>query len=139
MKNKPQFAKLPWFPRDFSSATRLWPLVARGAYRELLDLQWDVGGIEVGTLPEDAQQLRELVRASAAEWKVAWPYLEPKFPKVQGGGRRNARLEEHRIAAVREYESRRRGARTTNLKLGRGNGSLSETGNDTLTGSDSER
>lgn len=138
MKNKPQFAKLPWFPRDFASATRVWPLIARAVYRELLDLQWDVGGIEPGSLPDDEQQLRELVRASPAEWKLAWPYVEPKFPKVEGG-RRNARLEEHRAAAVREYQSRQRGAYTTNRKLGRTNGALHDTPSDTLSESDRER
>jgi uncharacterized protein YdaU (DUF1376 family) len=119
MTNKPDthsaFQWMKWFPRDFASSTRLWPLAARAVYRELLDLQWDVGGMQPGILPDDEQQLRELVRASAAEWKVAWPLVEPKFPTVDGG-RQNARLEEHRQAAVKEYQTRRRGAETTNRK-----------------------
>jgi hypothetical protein len=32
----PQMPRMPWYPRDFGSATRGWPLVARGAYREPL-------------------------------------------------------------------------------------------------------
>lgn len=136
MSKKPQFAKLPWYPRDFSSATRLWPLVARGVYRELLDLQWDVGGMEPGTLPEDDQELRLLVRASLAEWRIAWPLVEPKFPKVEGG-RRNQRLEEHRQAAVREYLARLSGAHKTNAKR-HGNGARSGTLSDPLTVVDSE-
>lgn len=140
MPSKPQFARMPWFPRDFASATRAWPLVARAVYRELLDAQWDVGGIEPGTLPDDEEQLRELVRATPAEWRLAWRFCEPKFPPV-AGGRRNARLEEHRQAAKRDFEARQRGARVTNQKLGRHgigghvtNGTLS----DTLSDSDSE-
>lgn len=147
MNTKPQFARLPWYPRDFASATRTWPLIARAVYRELLDVQWDDGGAEAGTLPDGEQELRELVRASAADWRVAWPYVAPKFPKVPGG-RRNARLEEHRAAAVRDYQARVRGAQTTNRKLGRGSGgngagrhaerSLTETLTDSLSDTQSE-
>ena len=114
--NKPQFARLPWFPRDFASSTRLWPLVARAVYRELLDLQWDLGGMTPGILPDDELQLRELVRATPTEWKIAWPLVDPKFQKVEGG-RQNMRLEEHRKAAVKEYLARRKGAEATNAKL----------------------
>jgi uncharacterized protein YdaU (DUF1376 family) len=135
---KPQFAMMPWYPRDFDSATKLWPLLARGAYRELLDMQWDVGGVSPGVLPEDDEQLRELIRATAAEWKKIWPYIEPKFPRVLGG-RQNAKLEEHRQVAVRNYLGRQKGAQATNRKLGRLNGSLSETPSDSLSDSDSER
>jgi uncharacterized protein YdaU (DUF1376 family) len=99
-------------------------------YRELLDLQWDVGGIAPGILPDDENQLRELVRASPTEWRVAWPYVEPKFPRLSGGGRQNARLEGHRKASVDEYRARQRGAAKTNARLGR-NGSQSDALTDT--------
>jgi uncharacterized protein YdaU (DUF1376 family) len=92
----PPFARMPWYPRDFASSTLLWPLIARGAYRELLDLQWNLSGLtQAGVLPDDPEALRAAIRATIAEWKVAWPLIEPKFPQV-AGGRQNARLEKHR-------------------------------------------
>lgn len=111
----PPFHRMPWYPRDFASATRTWPLDARGAYRELLDAQWDAGGSQPGLLPDDPEQLRELVRATPAQWKVAWKFIEAKFPQVDGG-RRNERLEGHRNAAIVEFEKRRKGAHKTNTK-----------------------
>ncbi len=107
---KAQFAWLKWFPRDFASSTRGWPLAARGAYRELLDAQWDLG-----TLPADPERLRELASARPTEWRTAWPYIERKFPIVDGQ-RRNPRLETHREAALKEYEARRQAAERTNQR-----------------------
>lgn len=115
MSKPPQFPRMPWYPRDFTSATRGWPLVARAIYRELLDAQWDAGGLEPGMLPDDETVLRGIAGATAAEWHVAWRLVEPKFPRVDGG-RRNERLEHHREVAVREYLSRSKGAASTNAK-----------------------
>lgn len=106
---------MTWFPRDFMSSTRTWPLEARGIYRELLDAQWDAGGSGVGMLPDDEEQLRELARATPEQWRVAWRFVEPKFPRVEGG-RRNVRLEQHREAAIADYLGRRKGADKTNSK-----------------------
>jgi uncharacterized protein YdaU (DUF1376 family) len=112
----PHFAMLPWFPRDFASSTLLWPLSARGAFRELLDLQWNLSSTtQPGTLPDDPEALRAAIRASKAEWRIAWPLIEPKFPLIDGG-RRNARLEQHRQEAVRKYLSSKKGAAMTNSK-----------------------
>jgi uncharacterized protein YdaU (DUF1376 family) len=110
----PQMAKMPWYPRDFASATRGWPLVARGAYRELLDAQWDMG-----SLPEDPVQLRTIVAATPKEWSTCWPLLEPKMPLFPDGRRRNPRLEAHRVKAAELIKKQRSGAATTNEKLGR--------------------
>lgn len=103
--------RMPWYPRDFRSSTLLWPLVARGVYRELLDLSWDLGG-----LPADPDDLREILRASLEEWKRAWPYIEPKFPIAEDGLRRNPRLEIHRKAAQRMRAGKSAGAAMTNAK-----------------------
>jgi uncharacterized protein YdaU (DUF1376 family) len=111
----PQFPRMPYYPRDFASATRGWPLVARGVYHELLDAQWDSGGCTIGTLPDDQALLRDVARVTPSEWKVAWRYVEPKFPRVDGG-RRNARLEQHREVAIREFLGRQKGAHATNAK-----------------------
>ena len=115
LSNPPQFPRMPWYPRDFASATRGWPLAARAVYRELLDAQWDAGGLEPGLLPDDESVLRGIAGATPAEWRIAWRLVKPKFPRVDGG-RRNERLEHHRQEAVREYLNRRKGAASTNAK-----------------------
>jgi uncharacterized protein YdaU (DUF1376 family) len=122
MTSSARFAWLKWFPRDFQSATRGWPLVARGAYRELLDVAWDMG-----SLPADPRELRALISATAREWRAAWPFLESKFQIGSDGRRRNARLEEHRHAALEEHDKRARGAAMTNAKLGRRSASRAAT------------
>jgi hypothetical protein len=90
------------------SETRGWPLVARGAYYELLAAQWDAG-----VLPRDPRRLRTFIGATATEWRVAWPLVESKFPLITGG-RQNALHEERRQEAYRLREQHRRGANTTN-------------------------
>ena len=100
----PQMARMPWYPRDFSSSTRGWSVTARGVYRELLDYQWDMG-----SLPVDPAQLRLLICATAAEWRKAWPLVAPKFPLGDDGRRRNGRLEVHRRRAVNLQERQRAG------------------------------
>jgi uncharacterized protein YdaU (DUF1376 family) len=107
----PSFPWMRWYPRDFASSTRGWPLIARAVYRELLDAAWDLGG----ALPVDEAALRDIARASPAEWRIAWPLVERKFPIVDGG-RRNARLEQHREVAMREYLGRSEGAKAANRK-----------------------
>jgi uncharacterized protein YdaU (DUF1376 family) len=107
----PGFPWMKWFPRDFFASTRGWPLIARAVYRELLDAQWDMGGL----LPADEEQLREIARATPAEWRTAWKHVVPKFPEVDGG-RRNARLEQHREKSHAEYKARALGAEKTNQK-----------------------
>lgn len=111
-ERSPQMAKMPWYPRDFASATRGWPLAARGAYRELLDAQWDMGA-----LPGNESALRAIVMGTAAEWRTAWQFLERKFPLDSDGRRRNPRLESHRLKAVQLIKKQRDGAAATNAKL----------------------
>jgi hypothetical protein len=106
---------LPWYPRDFASATRGWPLVARAVYRELLDAQWDLGSLQ-----DDPKQLRELAHCTIGEWRLAWRYLEAKFPvflnesdhKSGKKFRRNPRLEQHRNRALELSEKRSRAAKS---------------------------
>lgn len=80
-----------WYARDFQSATRGWSVTARGGYRELLDAQWDQGGV-----PVEPDEMRTLIGATRAEWKEIWPRVEPKFPVESDGKRRNQRLERER-------------------------------------------
>ena len=112
VNRSPQMARMPWYPRDFSSSTRGWSVTAKGAYRELLDVQWDMD-----SLPTDSCQLRALIGATLAEWRKAWPRIEAKFPIGDDGRRRNSRLEQHRRKAIELLERQRAGAATTNAKL----------------------
>lgn len=97
-----QLASMPWYPRDFRSATLGWPLVARAVYRELLDAQWDVGG-----LPTDAEMLRAICMATPDEWRLAWPIVAPKFERGVDGRLRNLRLEAHRERALQRAADNR--------------------------------
>ncbi len=101
---------MPWYPRDFASSTRGWPLIARGVYRELLDAQWDLG-----SLPADPKRLQAICGATDEEWVIAWPEIESKFPLAEAS-RRNLKLEEHRAKAHDLYESRAKGARSANAQ-----------------------
>ncbi len=107
----PQMARMPWFPRDFASATQGWPLLARAVYRELLDASWDIGG-----LPADPNILYRIVGATPAEWGAAWPLVSAKFETGSDGKLRNARLEKHRAKAFELWERRSAGAQKTNSK-----------------------
>ena len=111
MSGGPQMARLPWYPRDFASATQGWPLISRAVYRELLDASWDIG-----PLPADAEILRRIVGALPTEWDAAWPLVSTKFETGSDGKLRNARLEEHRAKALALWQRRSAGAQKTNSK-----------------------
>src|SRR5688572_5537278 len=67
-RRKPKLFFYRWITGDYLQLTRGWPLAARAIYRELLDAQWDGGG-----LPPDPDRLREIARARSDEWKEGWP------------------------------------------------------------------
>jgi uncharacterized protein YdaU (DUF1376 family) len=100
-------ARMPWYPRDFASSTRGWPLIARGLYRELLDVQWDMG-----SLPAEPGDLRAIIGASPREWSIAWPFVEPKLPLGADGRRQNPRLEQHRAKAAEIGATKQKAAKT---------------------------
>ena len=112
---KASFPMLPWYPASFHSSTRGWSIGARGVYRELLDCQWELGG-----LPADAGALRRLIQATPAEWRT-WPQVDSKFPICADGLRRNARLERHRANAQMRSDAARESAlaRWNNTNKGR--------------------
>lgn len=126
-------AMMPWFPGDFMRSTRGWSVTAKGVYRELLDAQWDMGG-----LPPEPTELAETIRASASEWKAGWSKCSLKFPICEDGLRRNARLETHRSKSADLTERRQKGAAKTNAHR-YGQRSLSDSESDTLSDSVSER
>ena len=91
----PNLYMMPWFPRDFMASTRGWPILSRAIYRELLDCQWEQGGLST-----DTAELRKLIDVTAVEWRAGWPRVAPKFVKGADGLLRNPRLEEHRQKAI---------------------------------------
>lgn len=101
-------AMMPWFPRDFIAATRHLALAERGAYRELLDYQW-----EMGRLPKDPARLARLLGVTAEEFCPIWESIGDKFEDV-GAGLANKRLEEHRKKSVEQRDRKVAGANKTN-------------------------
>jgi len=103
-------AMMPWFPRDFIAATRHLALAERGAYRELLDYQW-----EMGALPTDQARLARLLAVTPEEFAPIWAAIGDKF-EVSAAGLRNKRLEEHRNKAIEQRDKKVNGASKTNAK-----------------------
>lgn len=103
-------AMMPWFPRDFIAATRHLALAERGAYRELLDYQW-----EMGALPNDPVRLARLLAITPEEFTPIWAAIRDKFEIVEGRLINN-RLEEHRKKAVDQLTKKIKGAEATNAK-----------------------
>jgi hypothetical protein len=97
-----RLAWYPWFTADWLAQTRGWPLVARGVARELLDAQWDRD-----KLPVDVEELRQMIGATRAEWRVAWPVIETMFP-AGADGRLNPMLDAQREKAQALVAARKR-------------------------------
>jgi uncharacterized protein YdaU (DUF1376 family) len=103
-------AMMPWFPRDFIAATRHLALAERGAYRELLDYQWEMGG-----LPKDPVRLARLLVVTPEEFAPIWAAISDKFEESPSG-LVNKRLEEHRKKAIDQLNKKIDGANKTNAK-----------------------
>ena len=65
-----------WYPKDWQSDSRVRRMTyeQRGIYRELLDIQW----LE-GSLPDDAQQLAEILGCPLFRFEKAWPLIRECF------------------------------------------------------------
>lgn len=123
---------MPWFPRDFIAGTRAMRLAERGAYRDLLDYQW-----EMQKLPRDPDRLARLLGCSRQEFDEIWPAIADKFV-VDGAFILNKRLEEHRDKAIRQRDKKIEAANKTNAKRYGERAvevSLTETHSDTLSAS----
>lgn len=110
MMSGKSLAMMPWFPRDFIAATRHLALAERGAYRELLDYQW-----EMGALPKDEKRLARLLAITPDEFAEIWPSIRDKFEETDAGIS-NKRLEEHRNKAIAQRDKKIHGAEKTNAK-----------------------
>lgn len=65
----------PWYWEAFYKSTRGWPFEAKAVYRELLDIQW-----QEGSVPSSQERCRLVTGCSAELWRIAWPFVEEKFP-----------------------------------------------------------
>jgi uncharacterized protein YdaU (DUF1376 family) len=103
-------AMMPWFPRDFIAATRHLALAERGAYRELLDHQW-----ELGRLPSDETRLARILGVTVDEFRPIWISICDKFVLIDGN-LLNKRLEDHRKESIERRDRKVDGANKTNAK-----------------------
>jgi uncharacterized protein YdaU (DUF1376 family) len=103
-------AMMPWFPRDFIASTRALRIAERGAYRELLDFQW-----EMGRLPRAPDVLARLLGITQEEFDAIWPSIAIKFMHA-GEFIYNQRLEQHREKALSMRQKKAAGAAATNAK-----------------------
>jgi uncharacterized protein YdaU (DUF1376 family) len=106
---------LPFYPRDFLTATLGWTAEERGHYAVLLCAQWEQGG-----LPDDPKRL-ELISPGI---RSAWKTVSEKFPVWADGRRRNHRLELERSKAMERSERARQSAssRWSSTASGAGDG-----------------
>ena len=109
-KRPPAFQFYPdaWFG---SIAVELMPPEVEGTYIRLLARQW-----MAVTLPADPEQLCRLTKLTPAQWKKAWPLLEPHFPLIAGGAfRQNETLhalhEERQEFVAKQQENGKKGGR----------------------------
>lgn len=84
---------MPWFPQSFASSTRGWTIIERAVYREMLDLQW-----EIGRLPSNPVAIALAIGANVEEFKIGFSKCSGKFIE-RNGELLNERLEEHRRKA----------------------------------------
>jgi uncharacterized protein YdaU (DUF1376 family) len=100
-KKPPSF---DFYPDDFIGGTYHLSPTAIGIYVRLLCWQWSHGEI-----PEEENSLLRICGCNTDEWQAAWKELESKFPKANGGARRNERLN-----TEREHKARIREANAMN-------------------------
>ena len=101
---------MPWWPKDYISATRAMRIAERGLYTDLLFFQW-----ELGVLPGDTSTLARMVGVTPEEFDDVWPAIQDKFVKCEGGFI-NLVLETHREKALAKRNKHRAGALKTNAK-----------------------
>lgn len=84
---------MKWFVRDYLAATRVMSLAERGAYTDLLFIEWDSG-----PLPAEPERLARLLGCTPAELEAVWPAIRGKFTDCLDG---TGRLVNRRLETVR--------------------------------------
>jgi len=109
---------MPFFVNDYLGATRHLTLAERGAYTDLLFLEWNIG-----PLPQDPARLAAMIGCSPRQFSAVWPAIQGKFAIV-ATGLVNERLEAHRAKALeissKRAEAGRNGGYATAAKHGGG-------------------
>ena len=102
---------MPFFVNDYLGATRHFSLAERGAYCDLLFLEWNIG-----PLPQEPVRLAAMIGCSPRQFSAVWPAIRNKFA-IAGAGLVNERLEAHRVKALeisaKRAEAGRNGGNTT--------------------------
>lgn len=109
----------PWFVSDILVTVATWPRDRVGAYALALWYQFEHGGIDADNL----QTLGLVLHAKSRQDTLkAWDEIRAKFEKRDDGLYWNARLEEVRAEAIREYYAKQARAKAgAAARWGRGN------------------
>ena len=95
------------YARDWIAGTLMMSHEEKGAYMDLLCVQWDNG-----PLPDDPVEIARALGGAKA-YKKLWPRLQAKFPPLPDGRRANAKLERIRaIQALRRDAGSKGGSKT---------------------------
>jgi uncharacterized protein YdaU (DUF1376 family) len=108
---KARLPHMPFFVNDYLGATRHLTLAERGAYTDLLFLQWNLG-----PLPVDSNRLASLLGCTPKQFAMIWPAIQGKFIDTDAG-LVNERLEYHREKTIKLQKKHRDGAEITNARL----------------------
>ena len=113
-----------FYPKDWLSEPNLRgaPLVAKGAYIDLLAICW-----MEQSLPADDEELRRLAGATVEEWSICSTYVERLFRRDPED---NERLFHPRLEEEREKHRQRR-EQTTKAGIASGESRRKSTGNST--------
>lgn len=115
---------MPFWVKDWVSATLHWPAAERGAYISLLAFQWTNR-----VLPAHEEQLARITGLELADFRKVWQTLGPKFDSDERG-LFNKRLEQVRKEALRLRDARALGATLANQKRRAKRTALREAAND---------
>lgn len=91
---------MPFFVNDYLGATRHMTLAERGAYCDLLFMEWNIG-----PLPADPIRLSAMIGCDRKQFAEIWPTVQKKFTETDAG-LVNERLELHRIKSIQISEKR---------------------------------
>lgn len=92
----------PWYWRRWAGSRRVlrMTLAERGLYRELLDQCWNVGSV-----PDDPDEVAELVFGAPAETANAWPAVRRMFARRDDGRLYYPEMSELRQRQLDRYDA----------------------------------
>ena len=98
-----------WYATDWLSDGKiaLWTLAAKGAFVDLLCVQW-----KEGSIPEDPVQLAKLLRVDGRTFAPIWRQISDRFSRESPEKLANIRLEDSRKKMISYAESRSNNAKS---------------------------